>query len=180
MPLPLTSHEVESSCSTLVDLGVPGGTVLDGGSHPKIIGLKQSVGSLDHDTLEILRRGPAFQVLVGDDAFIALTVLMGGAGAIAAAAHFCTPLFVEMIEAAARGDAQRSRLLASALLPVVQAGFAEPNPAVWKAGLHAVGEIVSPSVRRPMTPASHVSAAALVNAASVAEARRGAEANLRQ
>ncbi len=40
--------------------------------------------------------GPDFQVLAGDDAFIAPTVLMGGAGAIAAAAHVATPLFVKM------------------------------------------------------------------------------------
>ncbi len=44
--------------------------------------------------------------------------------------------------------------LAEWLLPVVTAGFAEPNPACWKAALHAVGEIATPTLRPPMSEAS--------------------------
>ncbi len=67
---------------------------------PAIVGLKQAVGSLDLDTLQILRSRPKhFQVLAGDDAFIAPTILMGGVGAIAASAHVATPAFVAMVQA---------------------------------------------------------------------------------
>ena len=73
--------------------------------HPRIAGLKQAVGALDVDTLELLAgASPDFQVLAGDDAFIAPTVLLGGTGAIAAAAHLCTPLFVELTASALGGD----------------------------------------------------------------------------
>ena len=66
--------------------------------------MKQAVGALDHDTLELLRRKPHdFQVLAGDDAFISPTILMGGVGAIAASAHVCTDLFARMIDAALAG-----------------------------------------------------------------------------
>ena len=41
-----------------------------------------------------------------------------------------------------------------ALLPVIRAGFAEPNPAVFKGVLHAQGRIPTPSVRRPLGDAS--------------------------
>jgi 4-hydroxy-tetrahydrodipicolinate synthase len=42
------------------------------------------------------------------------------------------------------------------LLPVVEACFAEPNPAVFKAVLHAQGRIPTPDVRLPLLPASAV------------------------
>ena len=44
---------------------------------------------------------------------------------------------------------------------------AEPSPAVFKAALHARGEIATPSVRAPLTPASPEAAAAMAAALSV-------------
>jgi dihydrodipicolinate synthase/N-acetylneuraminate lyase len=62
--------------------------LLDLAGTPGIVGLKQAVGGLDHDTLEVLRSRPAtFQVLAGDDATIVPTILMGGSGAISAASR---------------------------------------------------------------------------------------------
>lgn len=120
-----------------------------------VAGLKQSVAGLDGDTLEVLRSAPpSFLVFSGDDAFIAPTILMGGAGAIAAAAHVCTPMFAAMVTSALLGDAAEARRLANALLPVVAAGMAEPNPAVWKAALHHVGEIPTQNLRAPMSCAT--------------------------
>jgi 4-hydroxy-tetrahydrodipicolinate synthase len=137
--------------------------ILELAEHPGIVGLKQSVGVLDHDTLEILRRRPAgFDVLAGDDAYIVPTVLIGGAGAIAASAHLCTRRFTDMIDAALAGDVAAAVGHAEALLPVIDAGFAEPNPVGWKAALHALGEIDSPAVRPPLTPAPAASTVALL------------------
>ncbi len=129
--------------------------LLEASHHRNIIGLKQSVGSLDRSTLEILAGcSNRLQLLAGDDAFIAPTILMGGVGAIAAAAHLCTPHFAAMVTAGLAGDAERAGELSASLLPVVAAGFAEPNPAVWKAALTTYGEISSATVRRPLTVAS--------------------------
>jgi 4-hydroxy-tetrahydrodipicolinate synthase len=140
--------------------------------HPRIVGLKQAVGGLDADTLDVLAQTAApFPVLAGDDAFIAPTVLMGGTGAIAAAAHACTPIFVEMIASARAGDRDRSVALANALLPVIAAGFGEPSPAVWKGFLARRGRIRSDELRRPMRPASSVAVDRLSRAVDVAERR---------
>lgn len=140
-------------------------------AHPNIIGLKQAVGGLDHNTLAVLgTRAADFAVLAGDDAFICPTIVMGGHGAIAAAAHLCTPQFVAMATAALHGDFDRARRLAQALLPVVDAGFAEPNPAVWKGALHHLGELSSNEVRRPLIPASPDSIRRLLDAADAARA----------
>jgi 4-hydroxy-tetrahydrodipicolinate synthase len=120
-----------------------------------VVGVKQAVGALDGDTLRLLGEAPpGFHVFAGDDAFVVPTILMGGHGAIAAAAHVCTPAFATMVQAASCGDVTRARRLARALLPVVMAGFAEPNPAVWKAALARAGEIATDQLRSPMTPAS--------------------------
>ena len=116
--------------------------------------MKQAVGALDADTLEILAGAPRdFSVLGGDDPFLFPTVLMGGAGAICAAAHVCTERFVAMIECGLAGKVDDGRAHAEALLPVVQACFAEPNPSVFKGVLHAQGRIPTPDVRLPLVDA---------------------------
>jgi 4-hydroxy-tetrahydrodipicolinate synthase len=145
--------------------GLGADTILELAEDPRVIGVKQSVGALDHDTLEVLRRMPRrFHVLAGDDAYIAPTVLMGGIGAIAAAGHVCTPTFVAMIKAALEGDAPTAATLARGLLPIVDAGYADPNPAGWKAALHATGEIDSAGLRAPMAAASAQSTTTLLAA----------------
>ncbi len=133
-------------------------TIIEIANITNVGGMKQSVGGLDYDTLEVLRsRPPTFAVLAGDDAFIAPTMAMGGEGAISAAAHVCTPMFVRLVSSTKAGDWSTARQLAGSLLPVVRAGFAEPSPAVWKAVLHAQGVISSPNLRLPMCNASESS-----------------------
>ena len=119
---------------------------------PNIAGVKQAVGSIDLDTLEVLAGAPrdGFAVLGGDDAYLFPTVLMGGAGTIAASANIATERFVTMIECGLAGKLEEGRALSEALLPLVKGLFAEPNPGV----LHALGKIPTNSLRLPMTPAT--------------------------
>lgn len=135
--------------------GLGSDVLLELADTPGVVGLKQAVGALDVATLEVLRGQPAhFQVLAGDDAFIVPTILMGGVGAIAASGHVCTSAFARMVHAARTGHTSDAAALARVLLPVVTAGFADPNPAGWKAALHALGEIDTPALRRPMSEAT--------------------------
>jgi 4-hydroxy-tetrahydrodipicolinate synthase len=122
-----------------------------------IVGLKQAVGCVDADTLELLAGAPdGFSVLCGDDAFLLPTLLLGGAGAIAASAHLCTARFAALIAAAREGRVVDARAHAEALLPLVLALFAEPSPAVLKGVLCAEGRIPTASVRMPLGAASAV------------------------
>jgi 4-hydroxy-tetrahydrodipicolinate synthase len=124
---------------------------------PNIAGVKQAVGSVDLDTLEVLAGAPpGFAMLGGDDAYLFPTVLMGGAGTIAASANIATERFVAMIECGLAGKLEEGRATSEALLPVVKRLFAEPNPSVIKGVLHALGKIPTNSLRLPMTPASTV------------------------
>jgi 4-hydroxy-tetrahydrodipicolinate synthase len=130
-----------------------------------IVGVKQSVGAIDSDTLTVLRDAPrGFHVLSGEDALLYPLVLMGACGGITASAHVCTARFVEMVECGLAGKLDDGRAHAEALLAVVQAGFVEPNPAVFKGVLHAQGRIASPELRLPMTAAASASIAACVAA----------------
>jgi 4-hydroxy-tetrahydrodipicolinate synthase len=132
----------------------PGG-MLQLAQHPNIAGVKQAVGALDTETLEILASAPSdFSVLGGDDPFLLPTVLMGGAGAICASAHVCTERFVALTDCGLAGKVDDGRAHAEALLPVVQACFVEPNPSVFKGVLQAQGRIPTPDVRLPLVNAS--------------------------
>jgi len=132
-----------------------------------IIGVKQAVGTLDRDTLAVLAgRPPGFHVFSGDDAFIAPTTLLGGAGAIAAAAHLRTATFTALVAAALDGDAGTAAALAHELLPIVDAGVAEPSPALWKAALAELGLVAHDGVRPPMTAASTAGTRTLLAAAA--------------
>jgi 4-hydroxy-tetrahydrodipicolinate synthase len=133
---------------------------------PNVAGVKQAVGSIDLDTLEVLAGAPrdGFAVLGGDDAYLYPTVLMGGAGTIAASANIATERFVAMIECGLAGKLEEGRAQSETLLPLVKRLFAEPNPAVIKGVLHATGKIPTPDLRLPMTAAS----AAAVEAALTA------------
>lgn len=134
---------------------IPAEAMIDLSRVDGIAAVKQAVGGIDADTLRILAESdPGFQVLGGDDAFLYPTVLMGGAGAICASSHVCTERFVAMIECGLAGKLEDGRAHAESLLPVVDAGFAEPNPAVFKGVLHAQGRIATPDLRAPMTNAS--------------------------
>jgi 4-hydroxy-tetrahydrodipicolinate synthase len=54
----------------------------------------------------------------------------------------------------AAGRVAEGREHAEALLPLISALFAEPNPAVIKALLHAQGRLPTPDVRMPLANAS--------------------------
>ncbi len=132
---------------------------------PNIAAVKQAVGGIDMDTLEVLAGAPeGFAVLGGDDAYLYPTVLMGGAGTIAASANVATDRFVAMIECGLAGKLEEGRRTAEALLPLVKRLFAEPNPAVIKGVLHAQGRIPTASLRLPMTAASPAAVEAAMSA----------------
>src|SRR4051812_1318080 len=120
-----------------------------------IAGCKQAVGGIDGDTLTVLANAPeGFALLCGDDQFIYPMTLMGGTGAIAASAHIATRRFADMIAAGLENRVEDGRGHHEALLPLAQALFAEPSPAVIKAVLHAEGRIPTPNVRMPLANAS--------------------------
>jgi len=121
---------------------------------PGIAGVKHAVGGIDEDTVRLLADLPdGFAVLGGDDAFASPLLALGAAGAILASANVCTGSFAAMVRAWLDGECARARAFGNRLAVLSAALFAEPNPVVIKAVLHAQGRIPSPSVRLPLLPA---------------------------
>jgi 4-hydroxy-tetrahydrodipicolinate synthase len=163
-PVPLVLYNIPYRTGR----GLGAAALLELAATDRIIGLKQAVGALDVDTLQLLAHAPAdFAVLCGDDAFLLPLLLMGGAGAIAASAHLCTERFAALIADAHAGRLDDARAHAEALLALILALFAEPSPAVLKAMLHDAGRIATPAVRMPLAGAS---SAALARALAASDA----------
>ena len=136
-----------------------------------IIGVKHAVGGIDEDTVTLMADLPdGFAVLGGDDVFASPILALGAAGAILASAHLCTGHFAEMVRCWHTGESGRARALGHRLTGLSAALFAEPNPTVIKAALHAQGQIPSPAVRLPLLAASPAAAdAALRHASELAQ-----------
>jgi 4-hydroxy-tetrahydrodipicolinate synthase len=160
-PVPVVAYNVP--VRTGRSLGA--GSLLEVAAIANVAGVKQAVGALDLDTLEVLAGAPSgFDVLSGDDYLAFPFMCMGGAGGIIASAHVCTARWVAMIECGLAGKLEDGRIHAEALLPVAKTAFAAPNPAVFKGVLHRQGRIASPDVRMPMTNASTASVDACLTA----------------
>jgi 4-hydroxy-tetrahydrodipicolinate synthase len=128
---------------------------------PGVAGVKYAVGGINQDTIALLADLPqGFAVLGGDDPFISPLLALGAQGGILASAHLATARFAELVAAWRDGEAARARALGHRLALLSRALFAEPNPAVVKAALHAQGRIPTPAVRPPLLDASPDSTAA--------------------
>jgi 4-hydroxy-tetrahydrodipicolinate synthase len=139
-------------------------TLLELASVPGIIGVKHAVGAVDHDTVMMMAGRPAgFAVLAGDDVFASPLLALGAASGILASAHLRTAEFAELIAAWHSGRLEQARELGHRLAPLSAALFAEPNPAVIKGALHALGRIPSPAVRLPLLPAGQDTVRAAVS-----------------
>ncbi|WP_144148596.1 4-hydroxy-tetrahydrodipicolinate synthase [Paraburkholderia sp. BCC1884] len=126
-------------------------TLLTLAAHPRIQAIKDCAGSLDK-TLALIRDG-RLQVLTGEDVQILNNLCLGGSGAIAASAHVHPGRFVELYRALSAGHLDEGRRIFHTLAPLIQALFAEPNPAPVKA-LLAAQDVIRDELRLPMTRAS--------------------------
>jgi 4-hydroxy-tetrahydrodipicolinate synthase len=121
---------------------------------PGVAGLKYAPGGINADTLALFDRPPArFAILGGDDLFISPLLALGAPGGILASAHLATADFARLIDLWQAGDVTAARALGGQLSSLSAALFAEPNPTVIKAVLHAQGRIPTAAVRLPLLPA---------------------------
>jgi len=122
---------------------------------PEVIGLKHAVGGIDTDTVELMADPPEhFAILAGDDVFASPLLALGAAGAILASAHLETKLYADLVNAWCAGDCIGGRALGHRTAALSAELFAEPNPTVIKAVLHAQGRIPTPAVRMPLLSAT--------------------------
>lgn len=119
--------------------------------HPNIVGIKDCGG--DMAKTQALIADGQLQVLAGDDVNIFATLALGGTGAIAASGHVHTARLVALMQHVLRGELAAAQTLWRPLQPLIEALFAEPNPAPVKALLAQQG-LMQADLRAPMTAAS--------------------------
>src|SRR5206468_2603847 len=81
--------------------------------HPNVAGLKDSGGLMlyFHKVRLLAANRPDFSLLVGPEELLAEAVLLGGHGGISGGANLFPRLYVELYNAARRGDLARTREL---------------------------------------------------------------------
>ncbi|CAJ0787723.1 MULTISPECIES: 4-hydroxy-tetrahydrodipicolinate synthase family protein [Ralstonia] len=146
-PVPVLLYDIPYRTGANIDTE----TLLALAAHPKIHGIKDCGGDTDK-TQRVIADG-RLQVLAGEDAQVFGTLCAGGVGAIIAAAHVRTELFVEMARAVQEQRLNDARRLHHALAPVIRLLFAETNPGPLKAWLAAEG-LIRNVLRAPMMLAS--------------------------
>lgn len=119
--------------------------------HPRIRAIKDCGG--DARKTQALIADVRLQVLAGEDAQVFTTLAQGGSGAITASAHLCTPAFVAVVRLLQAGNLEAARHIWHTLAPLVEAVFAEPNPAPIKAALARQG-LIQNGLRAPMMAAT--------------------------
>jgi 4-hydroxy-tetrahydrodipicolinate synthase len=119
---------------------------------PGIIGLKESSGALANIAALAPEGGPA--LLCGEDALFLGALEAGAAGGILAAANVAPRALVEVHTAFVQQRPLAARAALARVRPLIEALFAEPNPAPAKAALAQQGRIASGTLRLPHVPVS--------------------------
>ncbi len=145
-------------------------TILTLAAHGNIVGIKDCGGSAAK-TQALIEDG-RLAVLAGEDAQVFSTLCLGGTGAITAAANACPEAFVAMFEAVRDGRIDDARKLQHALRPLIDAMFAEPNPALVKAALGARG-LIADTVRPPLLGSTDAGRAGIAKALAAFDAATG-------
>ena len=143
-PAPLIVYDIPYRTGTIIDVS----TLLQLAAHPNIRAVKDCGG--DAAKTQALIADGRLKVLAGEDLQLFATIALGGTGAIAASAHIHTGQFVKVIELLEAGALLQARAVWMTLVPVIQAMYAQPNPASIKAALAQQGWIEN-ELRAPMT-----------------------------
>lgn len=161
-PVPLVVYDVPYRTGQYLSAG----TLAELGALPGVAGLKYAPGGINADTITLLASPPAGLVILGgDDPFISPLLALGAHGGILASAHLATAAFARLAALWRAGEAAAAAALGHRLSALSVALFAEPNPVVIKAVLHAQGRIATPAVRPPLLPASPGATAAALRCA---------------
>lgn len=105
LPLPLYLYNMPSLTKVSYELD----TLRRAMDNPRIIGLKDSSGSMDYfcRAVELAKQRPDWPVLIGPEEMLADAVKAGGHGGVNGGANIFPRLYVELFKAARAGDSKR-------------------------------------------------------------------------
>ncbi len=148
-PIPLILYNVPSR--TGVDL-LPD-TVVRLASHPRILGVKESTGSLARVEELVARCGKDLEIYSGEDPIAVQSIAAGARGLISVTANVAPALMHEMCEHALAGRLEQAEVIDDRLQGLHRALFTESNPIPVKWAVAELGHIPG-GLRLPLTPLS--------------------------
>lgn len=104
-PLPVLLYNIPQSTHHMLSIG----TVAALSSEPRILGIKDSSGQLEHfqALIGLKQAAPQFRVLQGAEFAMAATALLGGDGAVPGMGNFAPSLFRDLFTAARIGNSEQ-------------------------------------------------------------------------
>jgi 4-hydroxy-tetrahydrodipicolinate synthase len=118
-----------------------------------IMGIKEASGNLSQISYILRDKPQDFVALSGDDALTLPLMAVGAQGVISVAANAFPTQIVSMVRLASEQKYSEAAKIHLTMMPLVDALFAEGNPAGVKAALSTLG-IISNILRLPLVPAT--------------------------
>ncbi len=123
--------------------------------HKNIVGVKDAVGDLGMTAQLIMRCGPDFLVLSGDDALTLPIMALGGHGVISTVANVIPDKMAALVNAVEEDDYKGARKIHNESIGLMNAMFLETNPIPVKTALAMMGRI-GDELRLPLCPLSQL------------------------
>lgn len=124
-------------------------TVRELAAHPRIVALKEAVGSVERNQQLLSFCNEGFYLLSGDDPSCLQTMELGAKGVISTAANIVPAQFHELCAAAAKGDFGLARQIHDELTEIFEVIMLESNPIPVKWALHEMS-LCRPGLRLPL------------------------------
>ena len=123
-------------------------------AHANIVGIKETTKDFEHVSYVLDECGTDFIALSGIELLCYPMLCLGGRGHLSCVGNFAPKPVAELYDAFAAGDHERARELHYDLHALVDAAFAETNPAPAKWVMERLGLIGSGLAREPLAPLS--------------------------
>lgn len=122
-------------------------------THPNIVAVKESSGSLQQISEVIHLCGDQLDILSGDDVLTLPIMAIGGKGVISVSANLVPAEVSAMVHAMADGKIEKARAIHQKLFPLTEALFLETNPIPVKTALSFMDRCTA-EMRLPLCPLS--------------------------
>ncbi len=118
-----------------------------------IVAIKEASGDLNQINHILKNKPKDFLVISGDDQLSLPMISLGASGVISVSANAFPAEYSEMVRLALRGKFKKAQEIQNALLDIMDAHFAEGNPAGVKASL-SIKKLIENKLRLPLCPVS--------------------------
>jgi dihydrodipicolinate synthase/N-acetylneuraminate lyase len=126
LPLPVYLYNIPS----LTKLSIAPETVRAASQMPNVYGLKDSSGSLEYFVAvkSLMADSPDFALLAGVEEMLAEMIPLGAHGGVCGGANLNPRLYVDLFEAAMRGDTERTRSLQRTVMTISEGVYRTGEP----------------------------------------------------